>query len=491
MSSSTLKRSFARARLAIPGQGSIPDWLPPVERREFWAVQGLVLLIAAIHSWVEHQHLLDEHSPIYLFPTTLYLIPIVLAAVNFGLHGAVLTAAWSAVLAAPNVILWHDGLEQAGELVQIAWLTVAAVFVGSRVDRERAARLEAERREAAQRASEERYRAIVDNVDEPIILLDDQRRIVEANSAAAHLLGAGRSFLRGREPQGPIGERILEAMQARSTGTVRPQILDLGDPNRWYELMPMTLDRSSGTHRTQLLLRDVTASYERERGLESITRQTLAAREEEQRRIARELHDGPLQSVVQLWRTLDAIALETPAPGDAHLLAARDTTEAVADELRRFSRDLRPSILDDLGIVAAIRTEAESFTRRTGISGRVHTTGTPERLDPNVELALLRITQEALRNVERHARATTVEIGLTYRQDNVRVVISDDGVGMTAIPTPSELLAGGHMGLIGMQERARMTNGWALLGPAASGGLSITLEMPIPSASVKARSGLE
>jgi len=327
-----------------------------------------VLLLAAIHSWVEIEHLLGDNSPLYLFPTTLYIIPCVYAAVVFGVRGAALTALWASFLVVLNLLLWHEGLERAGELAQATWIGVVAVFVGSRVDRERVARRQAESREVERRASEERYRAIMDNVGEPILLLDSHGQVVESNRTAAALLGQSVDELRGHSLSGTEGARIARRLGSRPSNGAETAPIRLGQPPRWFELVPMATREPDGTDEVQVLLRDVTDRYEREQSLASIAREALAAREEEQQRIARELHDGPLQSLVQHMRVLDSLANEAPAPQRGSITAARGSAESMADELRRFSRDLRPSVLDDLGISAAIRSEAESLEQRRSSS---------------------------------------------------------------------------------------------------------------------------
>lgn len=449
-------------------------------------MQVLVVMIAAVHAWVEYEHVTEGHDPVYLYlvPTMLYLIPVVYAAVTFGLRGAVLTALWSAVLVLPNELLLHEGLERAGEVVQVAWIAVVAVFVGARVDRERSARLEAEFREERQRVSEERYRSIVNNVGEPIILLDAGWRVIEANAAAAALLGRSVDDLRGQHPPGDTGREIVHALEAQPHDGRSVPRLQLGEPLRWFEPIRMVTTDATGAPSTQLLLVDVTASIERERGLVGITHQTIAAREAEQRRIARDLHDGPLQSLLALWRELDGVATDAPEPTRTQLVRARGTTESVADELRRFSRDLRPSILDDLGVAAAIRSEAERLRERSEIDVRVRIIGTSVRLPDDVEVALLRIVQEAMRNVERHAKASRVTISLDFSSPEIRLRVSDDGVGLDPVPEPSALLAGSHLGLIGMQERARMVGGRFALSRDGAGGLEVAVDVPAtPAAS--------
>jgi two-component system, NarL family, sensor histidine kinase UhpB len=222
----------------------------------------------------------------------------------------------------------------------------------------------------------------------------------------------------------------------------------------------------------------VTASQERELGLEAIARLTLTAREEEQRRIARELHDGPVQSLVQLWRELDALIPRVTEDQAEALTAARGLAQAAADDLRRASRDLRPSVLDDLGIAAALRSEAQALTQRSGIVTRLTVTGRQRRIAPEIELALLRITQQALRNVERHSGATAVTVRLAFRRGEVRLTITDDGRGLDHIPTASELLAQGHLGIMGMRERARLAGATLALRSASGRGLVIEVVTP-------------
>jgi signal transduction histidine kinase len=451
-------------------------WRPPVERYEFWAVQGLVVAIALVHGWLEASHTLDARTAIYLVPTSLYLIPILYAALNFGLHGSAPTAVWCAVLSVPNILLLHDGLERWGEVAQLGWLGATAVFVGMRVDRERTARLDAEQREDDRRISEERYRAIFDTVSEPIVLLDDEGRVEEANAAAADMFSRPVADLRGHPLPAPLGPSIMASLRPRPGGGS-----DASDPIRlpmtdvWIEPIGATITDPLGRAHVQIVLRDMTAQYERERGLEGIARQTLAAREAEQRRIAREIHDGPVQSLVLLVRKLDGLEPFLPA-GTATLGDARAIAESVTDELRRVSRDLRPSILDDLGLPAALQSLSHMFTGRTGVKARVVLSGRSRRLSADLELTLLRIAEEALRNVERHSGAANVVLRLALTPKGVRFRIADDGEGLDPIPSPSELLSSNRFGLIGMEERARLAGATLWLRSQPRGGLVVEVE---------------
>jgi signal transduction histidine kinase len=207
-----------------------------------------------------------------------------------------------------------------------------------------------------------------------------------------------------------------------------------------------------------LLLRDVSLQVERQRLLEGYGEKALAAREEERRRIARELHDGPLQSLVLLWRRLDGLDIADPGLPGA-LGEARAIAEQVGTELRRFSRDLRPSLLDDLGLDAALRAEAASFEGRTAVRSRYSSRGASQDLGAQEQLAIFRICQEALHNVERHAHASSVSVRLSVSSARTHLVVEDDGVGVGAAPDPAELVRQGKLGVVGMQERARLIDG--------------------------------
>jgi signal transduction histidine kinase len=371
-------------------------WIPPLERHEFWAVQVLVVAIAIAHASLEASHALASHTAVYLVPTSLFLIPILYAALNFGFHGSAPTAVWCAALSVPNIMFLHEGLEQWGEFAQLGWLTATAVFVGRRVDRERAARLDAEQREDSRRISEERYRAIFDTVSEPIVLLDDEGRVEEANSAAAEIFSRPAADLRGQTLPAPLGPSIMASVRAHpGGGSETSDPIHSPDTGSWIEPFGAVIIDPLGRAHVQVVLRDVTAHHERERGLEGIARQTIAAREAEQRRIARELHDGPVQSLVLLVRKLDGLE-PIVRSGTASLGEARAIAESVTDELRRVSRALRPSILDDLGLPAALQSQAHTLTGRTGVKARVILSGRSRRLNADLELVLLRITRGGL-----------------------------------------------------------------------------------------------
>lgn len=432
----------------------LASWSPPLRRREFWIVQGLVLGIACLHAFIEASSAIDLDGADFL-PVSLFLLPVVYAALNFGMHGSLPTAVWTAVLTVPNSYLWHEGVGTVGELWQAALVVGVGVFVGHRVDRERAMREEVETRERARCASEARYRGIFDVAADPILVLDENGEIIEANASAVAQLGSGSGDLRGVRIDA-LGEALSRALSARDEPPQAPVLVDRSDGGIWVEPSAVDFRDADGQRRVLAQLRNVTPVIERQQMLETFARGTVAAREEERRRVARDLHDGPLQSLMLLWRTLDEIGTSGDAAVRGVVRDARREAEKVADELRRFSRDLRPSILDDLGLASALKAETTAFASRTAVVAEFEAIGTTGRLPIEIELTLLRICQEALRNIEHHARAGHAVVILERDADRYRMRVADDGIGVGRLPAPSELMAAGRLGVVGMQERARL-----------------------------------
>jgi PAS domain S-box-containing protein len=451
--------------------------LPPVRQRAFWVVQALTLAIAFVHTI-----LLRGGFPetLDLVPSSLFYIPVVYAALKFGARGAIPTAIWSAVLLLPDLVLGHEGPARIGVLWQSAILVAIGGFVGLAVDHERAARADAETREAARLASERRYRALYDHAADAVLVIDERGRIEEANAAAAQLLDRDLEAMRGRLLSEVVGPDLAaDALSGSMDNRPRPLQFGEGASPVWVQAVgasPLTGAGEGGS--SQAMFRDVTLQYEREQGLEGYTRHAIAAREEERQRMARELHDGPLQSLVLLSRKLDALAEN--GRDDRALEDAGEIIDETAAELRRLSRALRPPILDDLGLVAALRSEASAFERRSGIDATFQVDGQARPLLQDTDLLLLRVAQESLHNVERHSGAASVHVSLTYEVESAALVVADDGHGMEAVPRATTLLARGKLGLLGIQERVRLAHGTLDIGECPGGGTRVSVRVPSP-----------
>ncbi len=212
-------------------------------------------------------------------------------------------------------------------------------------------------------------------------------------------------------------------------------------------------------HQVSVALENARLYRQRQESLQSYVRQVTEAQEEERLRIARDLHDETAQELVGLVRRLEQLGNDSDAtfrePIDDLVNQARTTLQSV----RRYSRDLRPSVLDDLGLVAAIEMVVEDVNGRLHSGARLTVRGKPRRLEAPVELALFRIAQEALRNVEKHADAASAGVELDFAGGGVRLSIVDDGTGFSPPKSASDLAPAGKLGLVGMKERAELVGG--------------------------------
>ncbi|MEM9968512.1 MAG: cache domain-containing protein [Pseudomonadota bacterium] len=212
--------------------------------------------------------------------------------------------------------------------------------------------------------------------------------------------------------------------------------------------------------------------------LKRLTQRVFDAQEEERGRVARELHDGISQLLVGTRYTLDHARrrFERGAPSaEEPLKKGIETLGEAITEVRRISRDLRPGVLDDLGLGPALKTLVEEFEARTGITCSFSTVVFRNRLDDEAKIALYRIAQEALTNVERHAAATHVSVDLRGHRQGGTLRIADNGHGL---PTGSRAASPG-LGLRNMQERMEQLGGRLYAGQNSEGGGTL-IEATVP-----------
>jgi signal transduction histidine kinase len=206
------------------------------------------------------------------------------------------------------------------------------------------------------------------------------------------------------------------------------------------------------------------------------------AQEEERKRIARELHDDTIQSLIALSRRMEALLtsedrLSSSVTGRIEEL--QHATLDVIQQVRRFSQDLRPSILDDLGLLPTLREMTIELNRQEGLSAEFRAFGQERRLSTDVELTLFRIAQEALNNVRKHAEASHVVATIEVSDSAVRMMIEDDGKGFRPPTMPDHPASAGRLGLIGMQERARLLGGMLVVDSAPGRGTKVVVNVPI------------
>jgi PAS domain S-box-containing protein len=203
----------------------------------------------------------------------------------------------------------------------------------------------------------------------------------------------------------------------------------------------------------------------------------IRAQEQERSRVARELHDGIAQSLTGLTVRLAAVSsAATSRQHAAELDAARLVCEEMSADLRRVLHGLHPSVLDDLGLAAALRRSVSEFETRGGITIDLHigTSTHWEDLPPQFSVTIYRIVQEALQNVVRHAHARSASVVLERRRDWVRLLVEDDGRGM---PTTTEYTGG--LGLHSVRERAALLGGSARVESLPGAGTAVVVDLPL------------
>ncbi|HEX6384213.1 MAG TPA: ATP-binding protein, partial [Anaerolineae bacterium] len=201
--------------------------------------------------------------------------------------------------------------------------------------------------------------------------------------------------------------------------------------------------------------------------------------EEERRRLARDLHDDTIQSLIALNQRIQLAQLSAKdETTTTQLLEMQQmATQTIAD-LRRLTRDLRPIYLEELGLVPAVEMLARDTSRVLQIAVDFRVDGTERRLSPQVELALYRVVQEALSNVVRHAQASCAEVQLHFTTSAVTLTIRDDGRGFVVPESPAEMAPSGHFGLLGVQERVEALGARLVIRSAP--GIGTRLEVTLP-----------
>ncbi len=355
-----------------------------------------------------------------------------------------------------------------------------------------------------------RYRQLFYDAPDGLLATDFRGNIRDANRAAALLLGAPRSDLMGRSlalfvSRGQRRSFRARLAKLRAGGARRIEEWQVqfqppgGEPIETALAIAPINGSAGGRSRLLCAVRDITRRKrierrlkERERQYRNLYRQMLShrdalrilsarylhAREEEAKRIAHQLHDEAGQITASIHLALAEIGGELPAPDRERLQQVTASLDEIEERLRRLSHELRPTILDDLGLRPALEFLAEGFTARAGITIRVEGT-TKGRVDPVVETAIYRVVQEALTNIARHSSAGDATIKLTRERERLRCTIRDDGVGFdTKLVRPGD---GGHrgLGLLGIRERLDALGGRMQIRSTPAAGTELSVAVPL------------
>jgi len=470
------------------------DFMVPIRRvpmrlrdGRFWRIQLMVFGATIPHYIIETAGFTNPFETFHGLAITLYVIPLLYAALAFGWEGAILTAVWIVLLTSPSMWIWHrSGYHWLTEVGQLAITLPAGIMVAWRVD------LESKQRQRAEQTSASL--GLLNEIGERLShTLDVDEALPGVVALLAQSLPIETVWL-CVEPDAPGGERrVIRETSRPSAGQAEPPI------DRLHELVAESREpvRHGGriiavplageqdivgslgatvpegyvftdeqekllatvAHEIRVAVENGRLHQQRQESLQTYARQVTQAQEDERLRISRELHDETAQELVHMVRRIERLGEAThedvPRQVDELLTLARGTLQSV----RRFSRDLRPSVLDDLGLVPAIELAVEATNTRLTGGAKLEVSGEPRRLGPAIELALFRIAQEALHNVEKHAEAESASVRLAFESSAVRLDVEDNGRGCELPQHVSQLARKGKLGVLGMKERAELVGG--------------------------------
>jgi PAS domain S-box-containing protein len=252
------------------------------------------------------------------------------------------------------------------------------------------------------------------------------------------------------------------------------------EPGRFTEedlrLLQVVADRVAPSIERCRLDEAMRASREQ---LKALSRRLLTAQEEERRRLAVELHDELGQILTAVKINLESLERQSGAAATpAHLRDAITSVDRATETVRDLALHLRPSVLDDLGLPAAVRWYVDRFARSAGVEAHLSIDAIPD-LSPEVQTACFRVAQEALTNVTRHAQARNVWVDLCLRAEGLELRVRDDGIGFDAGAAMELAIGGASMGLLGMQERVALLRGEYKLSSSPGGVTEVWARFPV------------
>lgn len=350
---------------------------------------------------------------------------------------------------------------------------------------------ERERAKEALRRSENRYRALFDNASDAILVLDLDGTIIMVNTTMAQLSGYSASELVGMKISEILTPNSLKiaTTQRNTSGRSFPERRELrlvskDGTERTADVVSSLLEEEDGTI-VQAIARDVTAQKRAQEDLRAYADRAILAQDEERKRIARELHDETAQALASLGMDIGALIKNKglslmQISGSLETLQTK--TEAILEGVSALSQALRPPMLEEFGLLAALRGLVDELNRQQQTVARFDIEGTSRRLTPDAEIAMYRIAQEALSNVRKHAEASECSLVMRYSPRKVVLEIRDNGRGFE-FPEPADNLASSRkLGLAGMQERAKLIGGKLTIKSHPGKGTAVRMELPTANA---------
>jgi PAS domain S-box-containing protein len=337
--------------------------------------------------------------------------------------------------------------------------------------------------------AEHAYRLLIESMNEGALTLTADKVILYANQCFAKMVKCpleqvtGSSFRRFLSVEDRATLRPL-MKRAATTGTKIQVQLHAGDGSWIPALLSIRELANEGSKDVVIgmVVTNMTEARQTEERLRALTNRVVQVQEAERGRVALELHDHITQLLCGVLVRSQTLADQLSAcDGTAkkEALKLRELLGQTAGEVERISRNLRPSVLDELGLVAVLRDTGTEFTARTGVPLKLACGELPARLPGDIELTLYRILQKALHNVEHYARARHVTVALQQPGGAVQLTIADDGVGFDADQHAARRKKTGVLGLLGMRERAAYVGGTLTVKSARRAGTEIQVNIPL------------
>jgi len=342
----------------------------------------------------------------------------------------------------------------------------------------------------------------------PVFAVNKKHHVIQWNKALKVLSGIIKEEVLGTNNQWkafygkerPVLADLIadgaseEEISARYQGSARKSALirgsyeaedffpSLGENGKWYHFTASPLTSRGKVIGAIEILEDVTERHIAEQNLRYYARQITRVQEEERKYIARELHDTTVQTLVALIYQMDNFRSGKPAlTGEekTKLDAIYQRVKSAVEEVRRFSRQLRPPVLDDLGLLPVLEWLKGELKKMYDMQVEITATGKQKRLQPDTELALFRIIQEALINAAKHAKVSNATVQIEYLEYNIKVSVIDHGVGFDLAGKIDLLPRDGKLGLAGIVERVQMLGGKVDIDSVKDRGTTINVEIPV------------
>lgn len=345
--------------------------------------------------------------------------------------------------------------------------------------------------------AEHAYRMLIESMNEGALTLTTDMTILYANQRFASMVKSplerviGGSF---RRYLSPADRAILRPLLKRTvkSGSKIQVMLHAGDRSQvpaQLSIRPMATNGFS-QKTIGMVVTDLTEARRNEEMLRALSQRLVQAQEAERGRVALELHDNITQLLCAIVVRSQALAdriSTSDGPSKREATSLREMLGKATEEVERISRDLRPSVLDQMGLVAALRETSTGFANRTGVSLELALVRLTARLPADAELTLYRILQEALRNVEAHSRARHVTVRLTRENGFIQLTVHDDGIGFKTAQRPALRPSNGRLGLLSMRERAAYVGGTLTVKSTRLAGTEVKVRIPVATSVMAAR----